>query len=579
LPIIMERLRTLISLNSRKILLIVITGLVAYLVVPPIATVIFSSFRSTESRLPFEVSSYTLVNYIQVFTSDVTFRLLLNTAWYAVGSVVIAIGIAVLFAWLLERTDIPLRRVMFIMVLAPIGMPEIIGSMAWILLANPTNGLLNIWLRMLLGLDSPGPINIYSIPGMIVISALGFIPMIYIMISGVFSRIDPSFEEAARTSGAGRWSTVRRISIPLLGPAILAAVIYYFVRAIEVFEIPAMLGMPKGIFVFSTAIYYAVHPVTGFPDYGFASTYGMILLVTAGILIYVYGRYTRQVERFATVTGRGFRPRLIQLGKLKWVPVVLISFYFIFVVLMPLLILLWTSLTPRFTPFSFSSFSLFNLNAYRRLLELPYLVAAAKNTLIIAVCTATIGMLLVTLASWLSTRGKMRGSWIPERLGFMVIGVPGIVIGMALIFIYASMPLPLYGTIWVIILGLVTTSLPFGTRLMGSAFLQIHRELEEAAAISGASLFTTFFKVVLPLLWPSFLRGFLQMFIRAMRETTIALILYSAGNQTLAVTLWNLWVEDAQFQLASAIAVPLMLLTIILTYFVANKTMLREKGT
>jgi len=574
------RLSKIISSHSRKILLGVITLFIIILIMPPIGVLLLSSFRSTQDRLPFEAVGFTTANYIDVFTSEVTYRLLLNTAWYAIGTVALSIGIATFFAWFLERTNIPLRRTMFILILAPMGIPTIISSMAWILLASPSNGLFNVMLRELLGLGSgPGPINIYTIPGMIVVSALSFVPVIYLMISGVFSRMDPSLEEAAKTSGAGSWATFRRISMPLLGPALFAAAIYYLVIVIETFEIPAMLGMPKRIFVFSTVIYYAIHPVSGLPNYGLGATYGVVLLAIAGVLIFFYARYVRHTERFATVTGRGYRPRLIDLGRWKFVPVFFMSLYFFFAVGMPLLILLWTSLAPPYTGVSLSALPQLNLDAYREMLRYEDLREATWNTLLIAAVTASLTMLLVTVASWFSVRGGIRGAWIPDRLAFVILGIPVIVLAMALMFIYASLPVPIYGSIWVIIIGLMTRSLPFGTRLMNAAFLQIHRELEEAAATSGAGLTPTFFRIVLPLLWPSFARGFLWAYVRAMRETTTALMLYAAGNQTVAVVLWFLWVENGDFPLASAIAVPLLMVTTTLTYFVAKQTMLTREGS
>ena len=305
-------------------------------------------FAQRKKNCLFEASSFTLANYSKVFASPVTYRLLLNTAWFAGGTVILAMGLAVWTdsAWFLERTDVPFRRLLFVLILAPMGMPIIITSMAWILLANPANGLFNVMARAILGLRGPGPLNIYSIPGMILVTALNFVPVMYIMISGVFSRIDPSFEEASRTSGGGAWATLRHISMPLLSPALVAAAIFYAVRCIEVFEIPAMLGLPKGIFVFSSGIYYAVNPATGFPDYGLASTYGVVLLVTAGVLIYFYGRHVRHAERFATVTGRGFRPRLIELGRWKFVPPVAMFGYFVFAVGIPLLVMVWSSARP-----------------------------------------------------------------------------------------------------------------------------------------------------------------------------------------------------------------------------------------
>ena len=564
--------------RARMILLGVVSAIIILLVLPPIGVLLFSSVRSTADRLPFEATNFTASNYIHVFFSDVTYRLLFNTALYAVGTVALALGIAISFAWFLERTKVPFRRTMFVLILAPMGIPIIIQTMAWILLANPTTGLFNVMLRSLLGMKGgPGPLNVYTVTGMVLVSALTFVPVIYIMISGVFSRIDPSFEEASHTSGGGTWATIRRISMPLLSPALFAAAIYYLVIAIELFEIPAMLGMPKKIFVFSTVIYYAIHPLTGFPDYGLASTYGTLLLFTAGVLIYLYARHIRHAERFTTVTGRGYRPRLIDLGRFRFVPVLLMSGYFFLAVGLPLLVLVWTSLAPPYAKISLSVLPKLTLNAYRSMVRYPDLWVAIQNTLLIAAATSLIAMLLSTLTSWLSVRGGIRGATLPDRLSFVILGVPSVVLALALIFIFTAVPLEIYGTIWSIVIGLVTLSLPFGTRLVSAAFLQIHRELEEASATSGGGMRSTFLRIVLPLLWPSVARGFLWAFVRALRETTTPLMLYAAGNQTIAVILWFLWVEDGEFGLASAIAVSLTVVTTVLTYFVAKQTMLAGK--
>ncbi|MFW2369066.1 MAG: ABC transporter permease, partial [Desulforhopalus sp.] len=407
----------------------------------------------------------------------------MNTVLYSLGSVTLGLIIATTFAWFLERTNVPFRRAMMVMILVPLGMPMIIASMAWAQLANPANGFLNIVLRMIPGVENPGPLNIYSIPGMIVITGLIFAPLMYLMVSGVFSRVDPSLEEAAKTSGAGTYSVFRRISLPLLGPVLFSAFIYYMIITMETFEIPAMLGMPRDIFVFSSGIFYAINPIQGgvLPNYGIASVYGVILLVLAGIGIYFYGRYIKHAERFATITGRGFRPRLIDLGRWRYVPTVFMSVYFLLIVIMPLLILLWTSLAPPYSTFSMAAFSKLSLAHYVRVLDYPYLWLAIKNTLLISTMVPVITMLLVTIVAWLSVRNREPGAWILDRLTFVVLGIPGIVLAMVLMFIYAPLPFPIYGTIWVIVIAGVTRSLPFGTRLMTAAFLQVHKELEEAA--------------------------------------------------------------------------------------------------
>ncbi|MFC1491662.1 ABC transporter permease [Nitrospinota bacterium] len=571
-----ERLRWLsgaLSTHARKITLVVTSLILFYLVIPPIAILLFSSLRDTEKHLPFEPTTFTIGNISQILTSPVTYELLLNSTWYAVGSTTLGLTIAATFAWFLERTNMPFRRFFFVLIFAPIAMPGFILSMAWILLANPTNGLFNVLLRDLFGMSGRGPLNIYSIPGMIFVTALRFVPTMYIMISGVFSRIDPSLEEAAGTSGARRWSTFWHISLPLLSPAILSALVFYLVFAFEVFETAAVLGLSRRIFVFSTMIYQITHPEEGIPNYGLASAYSIILLILCSVLLYLYQRYVRHAERFATVTGRGYRPRLIDLGRWKIVPAIAMSIYFLLGVALPLLILLWTSLAPEFSKFSFSTLSLFSLDAYKRMLSETDLLSATKNSLMIGMTTSVATMLLATLACWMSVRWKGRGTWVPERLAFLILGVPAVVLSVALVIFYVSLPIPIYGTIWIIVIALVTRFLPFGTRLMSAAFLQIHRELEEAAETSGARLFSILTRIVLPLLWPSFMRGLFWVFIRSLTEATVAMMLFTTNNRTIAVKIWFLWMFDGEFALVSAIAVPMVIVSGILAFFVARQVM------
>jgi len=581
MPFIEENRRSfshVLSAKVPKIVLWVTTAIIAWLVIPPIGILFFSSVRATKGSLPFEPqTAFTLNNIIYVFTSPKTLQLLLSSSWYAIGSTGLGLALAVAFAWFLERTNVPFRRLLFVLILTPMAIPDVILSMSWTLLANPTTGLFNVILRWLFGLEGTGPLNIYSIPGMIVVTALRFAPMMYIMISGVFSRVDPSFEEAAKTSGAGFWTTFRHVSMPLLAPAILAAIVYYLILSIEVFEIAGVLGLSRRIFVLSTAIYFYIHPPIGLPDYGFATAYGVILLLLAIVLLFVYQWRIRSTERFATVTGRGYRPRLLELGRWKWVPVLGIVTYFIFAVAMPFLTIVWTSLVPVFQGFSMSQLPLLSFKAYEKMLELPSLLPCALNSLVIATSASVIGITLATMACWISIRWRGPGTKIAERLCFLILGVPSVVLSLASIFIYTAFPSHLYGTVWIIVIVVATRSLPYGTRLMNAAFLQIHKELEEAAETSGANLWHTLKAVVLPLLWPSFIRGFLWMFIRGISEATMALMLYSTKNRTIAVLVWFLWMEDANYPVASAIAVPMIIISGILAYFVARKTMLMRE--
>jgi iron(III) transport system permease protein len=573
----MTRTRALLEGHMARIILVLTAAVVIYLAVPPIAVILFSTVRSTQNTLPFEATSFTFANFVRVFSSSVTYEYLLNTVWYVVGTVGIALTIAVVFSWFLERTNMPLRRLFFVLTLMPMGIPGIVLGMSWILLANPSNGMLNVALRGLFGLDGPGPLQIYSIWGMIAVTAMRFVPLMYLMISGVFARIDPSLEEAGSTSGARPWLIFRRISIPLLAPAILAALIYFVVLGIEAFETAGLLGFPNHIFVFSTAIYWAIYPprAGALADFGTASTYGLLLLAAAAVLIYAYRRYTRRTERFVTVTGRGYRPRLIDLGKWRYVPVIVMSVYFLIAVVMPLIVLLWRAFSPAYATISISALGQLSLNAFQRMAQNPALLTAAMNTVIIGIVTACVTMTLVTLVSWLSVRRRGNPTVaVTEYLAFLILGVPGIVLALALIFIYASFPIRIYGTIWIIILGLVTLTIPFGTRLMTAALLQIHKELEEAAETSGANPFTTLIRIVLPLLWPSFLRGFLWVFVSSICNATVPLMLQAYGNQTITVALWNIWFAVSDFPLACAMALPLVVLSLVLALLVGRQSLL-----
>lgn len=566
--------------NGRRILVAVIAVIVILLVIPPVLVLIFSSVNATKGTFPFQTLWITFQNYIDVFSSSYTYELILNTVWYVVGTVLLTFLLTMLLAWFLERTNMYWRRFLFAMTLVPMAIPGVVFGMSWILLANPTSGLLNEILRRVFHLTSTyGPLNIYSIPGMIIVSAMRFVPLMYLMVGGVFSRIDPSFEEASKTCGGGFFTTLRRVSLPLISPTLFSAVIYFAVMGIEAFEIAALLGAPKGIYVLSTAIYYTVHPATGLPNYGQASVYSVLLLLVALVFIYFYRKYTRRGERFTTVTGKGFRPRLIKLGRLRWLPTALMALYFVIVVGAPTFVLIWKSLAPQYAPYALSTIAQFSLTHYKRVLTYYGMGKALWNTIIIGIVSSVATMLISSLLSWQAVRqrdSKLAG--FAEYLAFAITGVPSVVMAVALIFIYVYLPVPIYGSIWIIVIGLVTKNLPFGVSLMNGSFLQIHKELEEAAETAGASPFVVLRTVVFPIIRPSFLRGFFQVFVKAISDSTIALMLLSFGNQMVTTLLWSIWDTEGNFSLACAIAVPFLLFSVVLSLCVGRMTMFSDNS-
>lgn len=560
------------GISREAVLGIAVASVVAYLLIGPLGMLIFSSFRATKGVLPFETTSYTFSNYVQVFASDLTYRLFWNTLLYSSIALVISLGMALAFAWFIERTNAPARTVLITLILAPLGVPGIVEAMAWIYMANPTNGILNVALRAALNLTaSQGPLNIYSIVGIGFVTGLKVMPSAYIMVASVMARLDPALEEASLSSGASGVTTFRRITTALLRPALLGVAVYFGVMTIELFEIPALLGLPNGIFVFSTLIFQAVHPRAGLPDYGLASGYSMVSLIVSGALIYLYHMQVRRQERFAVVTGKGYRPQPVTLRR-GWqaVFVTAVMAYAIVFVLLPFLVLVWASLGVLYTPLSLASASLEN---YARILQRADMLLAVSNTLIVSVVTATATTTLALMTSWLALRSGFRAGWLPDRLTIVAVAMPSVVIGLALIFLYSRLPLPIYGTIWIIIIAQVTRYQAYSARVMNAAYLQIHRELEEASRLSGGAWLATTRWIVLPILWPAIIRGWLWVCVHSLREVTLALMLYSVENITIGVMLWQLLVKESDFTTGAALAAPLMLVSLGLSLFLAKPAM------
>jgi iron(III) transport system permease protein len=564
--------------RTETIVGVIVAAVVFYLVVLPLVIVAFSSVRDTTTKLPFEDTSFTLANYATVFSSGSTYVLLGNTASYAVVALVIGAGLGALFAWFLQRGAVPCRMLLTVAVLSALATPPLTDALGWSLLASPSIGLLNAGWHSVTGTSGDGPLNIYTIAGMAFVTGMKSVPSAFILFSGPIGRFDPTLEEAAAMSGASHWDSMRRVVVPLLRPAILGVVILFAILILETFEIPAVLGLPGRVFVFSSLIYDASHPAIGLPNYGLISAYGSIFLIVAAVLMLIYGRATAHAEQFAVVTGKGYRPKLLNLGVWTWVPIALVSIYFVLAVALPFLALIWTSLGLSYRQSALSSLDYANFDAYRQLLQTSRLYQAIVNTLIAATAAATATLVLGSGIAWLSIRFKGIQATAPDRLAMLSLGAPGIVVGLALLFFYAWLPLPIYGTIWIVVIALATRFLAYAVRLMSAAYVQIHRELEEAAALSGANLLDVMRRIILPLVWPSFSSGWLWVFVHVIRDATLALMLFTVSNDTLGVRLWSLWFNEGKPAQAAALAVCLAVVSGVLSLGVVRTVTVRPSS-
>ena len=542
---------------------------VSYLVLVPLLTLLYASLRSTEDKLPFESTVTTLSNYTLVLTHPASLSILLNTLLFTFGSLAIGLPLAITFAWLMERSSIPGRSWISRLILVPMTIPSLLSAIAWIQLLDPRIGLVNVALRWLPGLGGEtGPLDIYSLGGMCFVQGLRLVPTAYLMIAASFRAMDPSLEEQSAMAGRNVFQSTMRITLPIMRPALLGALIYFVIVVMEAFDIPGLLGFTARIRVLSTAIYWATHSEVGLPDYGLASALAVVVLALALVLMGFYHRLTGHQERFATITGKGYRPRTINLGPWTWPAVSLCWFYVLIAVVLPFLILLWTSVQPFYAIPSAEAFGRATLSGYRNIWQDATVDRALWNTFLLSLGTGVATIFIAVLISWFVVRRRRQAQKLTGYLGiisFLPQGIPSIVIGLALIFVYIRFPIPIYGTLWIIVLGLMTRYMAFSSRTTIGAMIQVHGELEEASQMSGAGWGRTMRQITAPLLLPAMINAFLWVVVHAMQELSMALMLYNPDTVVVSTLIWSMW-QNGKTTEAAVLGVVLIFLSALLLF-------------
>jgi iron(III) transport system permease protein len=530
-------------------------GVLIYLAVLPLFMLVMGSFQAEIAPREFV---YTLKNYQAAYASQYTYSTFKNSLIFASGAAALSFILGTVLAWLTERTNTPLRGIFVPLAVIPLILPGVLESIAWIFLLSPKFGYLNVWLKSLFGLQS-APFNVFSLPGMIWVHSVGQVPLAFLMMTAAFKSMDPSLEESAMMSGANTWKTFRRVTLRLLMPTAGSVLLILFVRTLESFETPALIGIPARIYVYTSEIFLAFNEYP--PDYGRGGALAVGLLLLSAVGVWLYTRSTRESKKFQTVTGKAFRPRQFDLGLWRWLGLAFLLVYFIFVVLLPFLVLLWASFLPFFASPSWDSVQKLSLDNYRYLNGFRPFWDAMKNSILLATLTATIAMVLTSLIAWIVYKSRLPGAWLLDFLAFVPITIPGIVMGMALILLYVAFPIPIYGTIWMLLIAYVTRFIPYGMRAASGSILQIHSELEEAAAASGASWWETFRRVTLPLLRPGFAAGWIYICIVSFREFSTSVLLATGESRVLSILLFTMF-EQGQVTVVAAIGM-LMILTLL----------------
>src|SRR5687767_14553134 len=538
-------------------------ALTVYIAVIPLGFLLWQSFRTPQTAAVDAV--FTLQNYVAAYGSAETLRLFWTSIQFAAGTAIFAFVLGTTLAWMNERTNTPFKTLFFALSLIPLVIPSILFTISWILLASPQIGIINLVLQGWVGLDEP-LFNIYSLGGMIWVDGLHYSPMAFLLMTAAFRAMDPSFEESATMSGANIFQVVWRVTLRLTWPAIVATILILFVRAIESFEVPALLGLPAGIVVFTSAIYQAVHRYPS--QVGLASAYAAALLVITTAGVYFVSRLSGQGSKYATMTGKGFRPRLIDLGGWRWVTAAIFIVYFLLIVILPFAVLLWSSLQRFYAVPSMEALQNLTLDPYRFILSYPNLPRSVMNSVFLSFAAATVVMLVASVICWIVVKTKYPARWLLDNVASLPIVFPGLVLGLSIMIFYLNVDVGIYGTIWIMLIAYITRFMPYGLRYSTTSMVQIHKELEESAAMCGASWLTTFRRIVLPLLKPGLLAGWIYVMIVSIRELSTSILLYSPDTQVISIVIWELW-ENGQYVELSALGV-LFILGLLVLVMVAQ---------
>lgn len=549
-------------LNVETSVMIVVSVVTAYLVLPPLYSVFQTSLFTT--KLTGEIDEFTFRFYRDLLSELRALGPFLNSVYFSVGSALLATLQGGVVAWIVTRTDTPLRSLGYFTAFASFGTPFILYTIGWLLLLGKA-GPVNFWLRTLFNQTGP-VVNVYSLWGMVFVEAMLWSPFVFLMLAAAFRSMDPSLEEASAACGARVWQTLRRISLRLMLPAFFSVVLLIFIRSFESFEIPALVGLPGDIRVLTTSIYLDAQKMP--PQYGSAGAFSVLLMLVVAGALYLYFRITRESEKFHTVTGKGYRPARIHLGRWRYLAAAGLLLYSFVLLVLPFLIVLWASLLPFYIQPSLEAFAKFTSKNFVTAINYPKITQSIKNSVLLGLGSATFVMMLTTLASWILVRTKLRGRWLLDLLTTLPLLFPGIVMGLAILRFYLNVPIPIYGTLWILLIAFVTRYIPYGIRYTHTGLIQLHRELEEAAYASGASWMNCMRRVTLPLITPAFLGGWVFVFLLSAKELSMSVLLVSPQTPVVSVAIFELW-ENGQVGELAAFGViwTTILVSVAVTYF------------
>jgi|SRR5579875_260948 iron(III) transport system permease protein len=516
---------------------------IALLSLTPVAFLVLGAFWSSGPAQP---GFLTPRNFETAFTQPGTAQSIMNTLEFAAGSALVGTVLGTLLAFVVARTDARFGKMVGYSVVLLVVLPYFVEDMAWTYLANPTNGILNIFIGRITG-GVPSVFDVYSMGGMIAVMGLNLSSLSYLLVYTSFRNMDSSLEEVSRISGGGPFTTFRRVSIPLVRPAILAAYFLCFIVASEAFDIAAIIGAPAGIQLLPYAIYGATYQTP--PNYPLANAYSLLLLPLTAVAFLLYIRSVRSAERYSVLGGRRQNQTRISLGRYRKPVSALLLLYFFAYPLLIIAMLFFVSLHTFWNPYALKGLTLQN---YVDFAYYPSLSEGAVNSVIVSIVTVAITILSAFALSYVQARFRSGWSSTIQFITSIPLVIPTIVIGVSVLWALLYLPFGLYGTVWGLVIAYFIRYLPIASRFLSGPALQIGKELEEISRICGATALSTLKNVVAPLMKPALIITGLYVFLTTIKDLGVAVMLVGQNSMVISYSIYTIWLSGHYLESAAA---------------------------
>lgn len=547
------------KLSTANIVLIFSILILVVVVAVPVILIFITAF--------FENGKFNIAGIVKILSDPDTYQALLNSLIIAAGTTLVSTTVGTFFAWLVARTDLPLKKTMKSLFLVPFMLPSFIGALAWKVLLSPRAGYINKLLMAIFGL-SKAPIDILTVGGIIAIESMYLFPFVFLQVEGSLERMDPTLEESARISGANLFTITRKITLPLVMPSILAGALLVALYSLAHFGVPAILGIEKGIYNIPTKIYEQIYASGGsFKAIRVGTILSTILVISAALILKLQDMLLKKGQ-YQIIAGKSMRPMVMKLRGLK-IPLLIISILYIGI----------TVILPTVTIFLVGglktyglSFDLKNMtfNNYLKIFQWKMTKDAILNSLYLSLGAAFVTMLAGTMISYVIVKMKVRGKFILQFLGVLPFSLPGTVIALGVILTWSGrFGINLYNTPWIIFVAYIARYMAFSIKSNSASLSQVSDSLEEASRACGATHWQSLKNIVIPLIKPGMISAFFLIFLPALRELTTSVLLYGPTTRTIGVAIYALN-EDGETVRAAALA------SIALVIIFAGETIIRK---